>query len=98
MLHSQSTFRSSLQAFQPEFYVCLIAPFMQHASCPTQPTLLGLIITVILDEEYKLWISSLCIFVQPPVTSFFFGPYIYLNTLLSNTLNLCSSLNMRDQI
>jgi hypothetical protein len=32
--------------------------------------------------------SSLCSFLQPPVTSFLFGPNIPLNTLFSNTLSL----------
>jgi hypothetical protein len=36
-----------------------------------------LIIVIILGEEYKLWISSLCSFLQPPVTSSLFGPNIH---------------------
>jgi hypothetical protein len=43
-----------------------------------------LIILMIFDEEYKLRNSSLCSFLQPPVTSYLFGPNI-LNTLFSNT-------------
>jgi hypothetical protein len=54
-----------------------------------------LIILIKLGEEYKLWSSSLWSLLQPPVTSFLFGPYTFLNTLFSNTLSLCSSLNIR---
>jgi hypothetical protein len=37
-------------------------------------------------------------FLQPFITSSLFGPNILLNTLFSNTLSLCSSLNVRDQV
>jgi hypothetical protein len=37
-------------------------------------------------------------FSTPPVTSSLFGPNILLNALFSNTLSLCSFLNIREQI
>jgi hypothetical protein len=40
----------------------------------------------------------LCNFLQSPVTSSLLGLNILLRTLLSNTLSLCSSLNVRDQV
>jgi hypothetical protein len=41
--------------------------------------------------------SSLCSFLQTRVISSLFGPNILLSTLFSNTLSLCSSLEVRDQ-
>jgi polysaccharide pyruvyl transferase WcaK-like protein len=40
----------------------------------------------------------LCNFLPSPITSSLFGPNILLRTLFSNTLSLCSSLSVRDQI
>jgi hypothetical protein len=40
----------------------------------------------------------LCNFLHSPVTSSLLGPNILLRTLFSNTLSLCSSLSVRDQI
>jgi hypothetical protein len=57
-----------------------------------------LITLTILGEEYKPCSSSLCSFLQPPVTSSLLGPNILRSTLFSNTLNLCSPLNVRDQV
>jgi hypothetical protein len=55
------------------------------------------LICLILGDEYILWSSSLCNFLRSPVTSSLLGPNIILRTLLSETLSLCSSLNVRDQ-
>jgi hypothetical protein len=57
-----------------------------------------LIILIILGEEYKSRSSLLCNFLYSPVTSYLFGPNIFLSTLFSNTLSLCFSLNVRDQV
>jgi hypothetical protein len=40
----------------------------------------------------------LCILLHSPVTSSLLGPNILLSTLFSNTLSLCSYLNVRDQV
>jgi hypothetical protein len=53
---------------------------------------------MILGVEYKVLSFSLCSFLQPPVTSSLFCANILLSTLFSSTLNLCSSLNVRDQV
>jgi hypothetical protein len=57
-----------------------------------------LIILIILGEEHKSRSSSLCSYLHPPVTSSLFGPNILLSTLFSNTLRVCFSLNVRDQV
>jgi hypothetical protein len=53
---------------------------------------------MISGDEYKLWSSSLRNFVHYPVTSSLLRPNILLRTLFSNTLSLCSSLSVRDQV
>jgi hypothetical protein len=47
-------------------------------------------------EEYMLWSSSLCSFLQSAGLSSLLGPNILLSTQFSNTLSLCSSLNVRE--
>jgi hypothetical protein len=87
---------SFIPAFPPKPYMHSACP---HASYRPRPAhTLDMIILIIHREECKLWSSSLCSFLQPPITSPLFSPNIILSTLFSNTLSLCSSLNVRDQV
>jgi hypothetical protein len=51
---------------------------------------------LIFGDEYRSLSSSLCTFLQSPLTSLCrpLGPNILLRTLFSNNLGLCSSLSM----
>ena len=68
----------------------------RHTTCPTHLILLNFITRTIFGEEYRSLSSSLCSFLHSLTTSSLLGPKI-LNTLLSNTLSLRSSLSVSKQ-
>jgi len=71
--------------------------FPMRATCPAH-SILHFITPALLGEQYRSLTSSLCSFLHSPVSSSLLGPSILLNTLFSNTLNLRSSLNVRDKV
>ena len=77
-------------------YVSLFSTI--RATCSAHLILLDMITRIIFGEEYTSLSSSLCSFLYSPVISFLLGPNILLNTLISNTLSLRSSLNVSDQV
>ena len=69
-----------------------------RATFPTHPIPLDFITRTIFGQQYRSFSSSLCSFLHSPVTPSLLGPNSLLNTLFSNTLSLCSSCNVNDQV
>jgi hypothetical protein len=79
----------------------ILYTYIPHLSMlATSPAHLILIdlIPIMFGEYYKLWNSPFCNFPQPPTISSLFSPNIFLSTLFSNTLSLCSSFIIRGQV
>ena len=74
----------------------LLSPI--RATCPVHLFLLHLITLTILGVAYRSLSSLLCSFLHSPVTLSLLVPNILLNTLYSNTISLCSSFNVSDQV
>ena len=70
------------------------SPLPHNATCPA-PLILDLITRIIFGEGFISKISSLCSLLHPAVASSRLGPSNLLNTLFSNTLSPCFSLNIK---
>ena len=73
-------------------------PSLLRATCPAHLIVLNLITGPIFGEQYISLSSSLCSFLHSPVTASLLGPNIFLSTLFSSILSLCSSLIVSDQV
>jgi hypothetical protein len=77
-------------------YTFLSSPM--RATCPAHHLHLDIICLMIYGDEYILQSFSLYNFLHSLLTSSLLGPNIPLRTQFSNTLSLCSSLSVRDQV
>jgi len=77
-------------------YACLNSPIC--VTCSAHPILPNLTAIIISENDYKLQNSSLhdCLNVSAPST--LQSPNIFLSIFSSNTLSLCSSLRVNDQV
>jgi len=87
---------SSIQIFQLNFHINFSYPRACYMTCPFHP--LDFITFLSFYEGHKLWSSSFCSRLWPPATSSLLDPNVHFSTLFSNTINLCSSLVIRDQV
>ena len=69
-----------------------------RAACPAHLIRLDLMTPVIFGEEYRSWSSSVCSLLHSPVTSSLLGPNIFLRALFWNTISLCFSFGVSDQV
>ena len=77
-------------------YAPLLSPIC--AMCSAHLILLELITQVTSGEEYRSLSSSLCSLLHSPATSSILHSNNLLSTLFSDTLSLCSFLNVNDQV
>jgi hypothetical protein len=70
-------------------------PHAWHMSSPPHPPWFNYPNNI--RRRYRSWSSSLCNFLHDPSSSLL-GPNIFLNTLFSKTLSLCSYPKVRDQV
>ena len=75
-----------------------ILPYALRATCPAHLSRLDLRFLILLREEYNACSSALCNLLQSPAILSLLAPNIFVGTLFSNTLNLCSSLKVGYQV
>jgi len=88
-----STLRLPSEFFPSKLCMHLLSPI--RATFPLHLILLDLITRIIFGEEYGSLSSSFCCLLHFPITSSPLGPNIFLGTLFSNNLSLCSSPGVR---
>jgi hypothetical protein len=78
----------------------LYAPLLSRrgATSPAHHLLFDLITRIIFCGEYRSLSSSSCSLLHYPVSLSLLGPNILLSTTFSNTLSLCSSVAVTDQV
>jgi hypothetical protein len=81
----------------PQYHILIPLPLCVLHVLPTLTSFTWSFL-LIFSEEYMSWSSPFCSFLQPPVTSSLFGPNILHSILFSNTLSVCTSLNVTDQV
>ena len=84
------------QVYPPETSMHLSSPDTCYTPSPSHNPLLYHLNNF--DEECQAQSSSLSILLHYPVTSTLLGPNILLNILFSDTLKLCSFLNVSYQV
>ena len=69
-----------------------------YVICPAHLSRLDLRFLIMLGEEYNARSSALCNFLHSHLISSLLALNILQSTVFSNTLRLCSSLKVRDQV
>ena len=78
-------------------YTTLLSPSIR-ATCPAHLILFDMITRIIFDEGCQHNVPRYVVFSISLLTSYLTDPNTFLSTLFSNTLSLCSSLNISDQV